>query len=286
MRALEDLWRGIWRHPWKTVRYVFTSFSVIFTLVRALTYFIPAIKIEGKFALGSAIAVSVLYGLWKVWKPSRIEISVANCNTAIEVVFGDLFVQEGIRAIAVSEFFESKLGKPVSDKSVHGVFLKKCFPGGPESFDRQVDEQLKNVTSEEIPQKVDGKTKCYPIGTTALITVNDDRYLLFAFTKTDPSTCKVSSDVKLMWDSLYRLWQRVRIEAGGHPLNIPLVGSGLSGLGLPTSDLLNLIVLSVISETKTREITQKIRIVLHRDRFDALDLREVKEHWEEKRNGL
>ena len=281
MRAFHDLWRGIGRHPWKTAQHIFTSFSVIFTLVKAITHFIPAIKIEGRFALGSAITVSVIYGLWKVWKPSRVEIPVANCNTVIEVVFGDLFTQEGIRAIAVSEFFDSTFGKPVSDKSIHGIFLQKCFPGGPESFDRQVDEQLKDVACTEIPAKVEGKTKCYPIGTTALITVSDDRYLLFAFTRTDPSNCKVSSDVKLMWDSLYRLWQRVRIEAGGYAVNLPLVGSGLSGLGLPTRDLLNLVILSAITETKAREITQRIRIVLHRDKFDALDLRDVKEHWED-----
>src|SRR5712664_816070 len=160
MRAFYDLWRGIWRHPWKTTQHIFTSFSVIFTLVKAITHFIPAIKIEGRFALVSAITVSVIYGLWKVWKPSRVEIPVANCNTVIEVVYGDLFAQEGIRAIAVSEFFDSKSGKPVSSKSVHGMFLNKCFPGGPESFDRQVDEQLKGIACEEIPEKVEGKTKC------------------------------------------------------------------------------------------------------------------------------
>jgi hypothetical protein len=286
VRAFQDLWRGMWRHPLKTVQHVFTSFSVIFTLVKAVTHFIPAIKIEGRLALGLAIAVSVIYGLWKVWKPSRIEIPIANCNTVIEVLFGDLFVQDGIRAIAVSEFFESKLGKPVSDRSIHGIFLQRCFPGGPESFDSRIDEQLRGVEYTEVPQKVEGKTKCYPIGTTALITVNHDRYLLFAFTRTDPSTCKVSSNIKLMWDSLYQLWQRARAEAGGYAINLPLVGSGLSGLGLPTRDLLNLIILSIITETKAREITQRIRIVLHRDRFDGLDLRDVKEHWEDKANGV
>ena len=58
-------------------------------------------------------------GMGKVWKPSKIDICVANCNSTIEVVFGDLFEQDGIRVIAVNEFFDSELGKPVSDKSVH-----------------------------------------------------------------------------------------------------------------------------------------------------------------------
>jgi hypothetical protein len=280
MSSLVDLWRGVYRHPWKTAQYIFTSFSVIFTLVRAITYFIPAIKIEGPFALTSAIVISVVVGLRRVWKPSRIEIPVAHCNTVIEVIFGDLFEQDGIRAIAVNEFFDSKLGKPVSDRSVHGLFIQKCFGGHPEPFDKQVDEQLKNVNSQHI-DKVEGKSECYPIGTTAVITVNQDCYVAFAFAKTDPSTCKASSDVTLMWVALHRLWQRIRIESGGHPVNLPLVGSGLSGIGLPTRDLLDLIILSAITETKAKEVTQRIRIVLHRDRFDALDLRDVRQHWQE-----
>ena len=85
----------------------------------------------------------------------------------------------------------------------------------------------------------------------------------------------------MMWIALHELWQRVRVESGGHAVNLPLVGSGLSGLGLPTRDLLNLIILSAITETKSKEVTQRIRIVLHRDRFDDLDLRDVKKHWKE-----
>jgi hypothetical protein len=84
-----------------------------------------------------------------------------------------------------------------------------------------------------------------------------------------------------MWNALNDLWKRVRIESGGHPVNLPLVGSGLSGLGLPTRDLLNLIILSAITETKAREITQRIRVVLHRSRFEDLDLRDVKQFWRE-----
>jgi hypothetical protein len=85
----------------------------------------------------------------------------------------------------------------------------------------------------------------------------------------------------MMWVALNDLWQRVRIESGGYAVNLALVGSGLSGLGLPTRDLLNLIILSAITETKAKEVTQRIRIVLHRSRFDDLDLRDVKQHWKE-----
>jgi hypothetical protein len=280
MQSLKDLWRGISRHPWKTSGYIFTAFSVLFTIVRGVTQFMPGVVIQGEYPLTALLIISVFYGFVKVWKPSIVEITIAHTNTTIEVLFGDFFEQEGIRALAVTEFFDSKLGKPVSEKSLHGLFLKKCFGGQPESFDKQVDEELKNIEGTEVP-KIEGKTKCFPLGTTALIRVDQDRYLIFAFAKANPQDCKAYADVTMMWDSLHKLWQRARIEAGGDPVNLPLVGSGLSGLGLPTRDLLNLIILSAITETKANQVTTKIRIVLHRDRFEDLDLREVKKHWEE-----
>jgi len=269
---------GIIRNPLKAAGYAFSSFSVIFTLIKAITHFVPAIKIEGPEALAVVAIISLCFGLRKVWKPTKIEIKIANSNTVIEVVFGDLFEMKGIRVIAVNEFFDSKIGKPVSGKSLHGIFLQKCFGGHPSAFDEQVDEELKNTTSIQVV-KIEGKTKSYPIGTNALITANSDRYIFFALSKTNPETCKAYSDVNMMWVALHELWHRARIESGSEEINLPLVGSGLSGLGLPTRDLLNLIILSGITATKSREVTQKIRIVLHSDRFEDIDLREVKQHW-------
>jgi len=226
-QSLKDLGFGIRRHPWKTAGYIFTAFSVIFTVVKATTQFIPQVQIQGPYALSAALLISIAWGLWKVWKPSEVSIKIANCNTTIKIVFGDIFQQDGIRAIAVSEFFDTKLGRPVSDKSLHGIFLKKCFGGYQEAIDKQIDGELANETGTQVP-KVEGKDRCYPIGTSAMVKVNDDCYLLFAFAKADPATCKCFSDVELMWRGMHKMWERARVECGGHPLNLPLVGSGLS----------------------------------------------------------
>lgn len=280
MQKFVDLWRGIKTQPKKLGIHVFASFSMVFTVVKGITQFFPNSKIDGPVPLGIILFGCLVYGLFIVWKPSTTSFAVANCDTVIEIVFGDLFEQEGLRAIAINEFFDSQLGKPVSEKSVHGIFLMRCFGGHPEAFDAQLAIQLKDVKGIEV-SKIEGKQVCYPVGTTALITANSDRYIVFVFAKTEPATCKAFSDVELMWRSLHALWQRVRAEANGFPVNLPLVGSGLSGLNLPTRDILNLIILSVITETKARQITQNIRVVLHQSRFKDVDLRDVKEHWKE-----
>jgi len=84
----------------------------------------------------------------------------------------------------------------------------------------------------------------------------------------------------MLLDALDGLWKFARIKSDGEPLNLPLVGGGLSRIGLPARDLLNLIILSAIKETKVKEIAKTIRIVLHPSLFEEVDLREVKMHWE------
>ena len=44
--------------------------------------------------------------------------------------------------------------------------------------------------------------------------------------------------------------------------------------GLTSRDLLNLLMLSAITETKAKD-----RVVLHRSKFSEVDLREVIRHW-------
>jgi hypothetical protein len=277
-----DLGRGIIRGWKKLVLTTFATFSVLFTLASAVDFFIKGAEMKTKTVFAILGLVSLAYALWTVWKPSKVEISIANCATCIEIVFADLFTQDGIRAIAVNEYFDSKIGKPVAPGSLHGLLITKCFGGHPQPFDDQLITELAGYPSTPEPSKVEGKNIKYEIGATALVKANNDQFLLYALTHTDPATCKASADVTMLWNAINSLWKRARNECNALPLNVPLVGSGLSGLGLPTRDLLNLIILSAITETKAREITKRIRIVLRRDRFDDLDLRDVKSYWKDK----
>src|SRR5207248_10457885 len=97
---------GISSRPWKLAQSTFAGFSVVLTILRGITYFIPAIKFEGVRSLTIAVGIGSIYGLRKAWKPSRIEIPLANCNTVIAIIFGDLFSQDGFRTIPVSELFD------------------------------------------------------------------------------------------------------------------------------------------------------------------------------------
>jgi len=269
---------GIKRHPLKAFVSAFVGFSVLWTIIEGFTYFLPMLDLRGSTSLLVVLVVSLLYSASRVWLPSMVEIPLKLTNTKIQIKFGDIFTEDGFRAIAMSEFFDSELGLPVSDKSIHGIFLKKCFGDHPESFDNMITSELKDVIPQNTNKKK-GKNKRYPIGTTALVSANEDHYLCFALTKADTDTCKVSADVLMLWQALQGLWEKARNSSGGAPIVVPLVGSGISGIGLPSRELLDLIIISVIAETKQQQIAPCIRIVIFPDRFEELDLSKIKRHW-------
>ena len=109
--------------------------------------------------------------------------------------------------------------------------------------------------------------------------MNEDQFFLVALTKTDLNTLKASADIPELWMALVGLWKQVRISAGGHPVVAPLLGGGLSGVGHPGTQLLQLMLLSIVNETKKRKITNDIRIILADDRFNEINLETIKNNW-------
>jgi len=256
------------------------ALGLLLGLYQGICFFLPNTvnNIATKENFLVIIGVSLVYGRIRTWKKYKVDFRISNTDTTIELIFGDLFKEEGFRVIPVNEFFDSEIGKPVSEESLHGILIKKHMDG--KLFDNVVDSQLSENKSETEPNKTMGKNKRYPIGTTVKITT-DANYLLFALAETDPNTCKARCDVATMWKALEGFWQKARSEVGGKPINIPLVGSGLSGVGLPMRDLLNLIILSAIKITQKEKITSKIRVVLTKHSFEELDLQSIKKYWEE-----
>jgi hypothetical protein len=82
-----------------------------------------------------------------------------------------------------------------------------------------------------------------------------------------------------MWAALAGLWQAVRVSSNGHPISLPLVGAGQSGVALEPKHLLRLILLSILVATRDGEVCKRINIVLRDDLFEKVDLQSVKNEW-------
>lgn len=272
---------GIKKRPLKIFIYWFATFSVVWTLIEGITYFITINHLKNVYSLFLIVICGLIYALWANRYLKEVTIPIKHTNSEIKIQFGDIFRSNGVRVIAVNEFFDSELGIPVSAKSLHGMLISKCFGGHGYAFDKIVSEQLKETPSVYVGERKLGKKYKYPIGTSVEIVANSKRYLCFALTHTDINTSKAYADVSVLWKALTGLWDKARVVLGGDSLSMPLIGNGLSGIGLPPKDLLMLLILSMITESKKQIIGTRINIILHDELYDKIDLRKVKEYWTE-----
>jgi Domain of unknown function (DUF6430) len=72
----------------------------------------------------------------------------------------------------------------------------------------------------------------------------------------------------------------VRIEGNLNRIILPLVGNGLSGVGLPPSQLIQLMLISLLKFTKEKELSSTVVIVLQQDVFNSVDLELIKNNWQ------
>lgn len=270
---------GISRHPRRFLLSVGFGYATLWTVLEPI-FSIANLKTTGyncPYLIGY-ILTSIVIGIIVVYPKRKVQFDLNNTNTKVEIEFGDLFATDGHKVISVSEFFDSKIGKPVSPRSLHGIFIERVLGGHTNIFDDAVNSQLFGKHIDKV-QRTDGKTLKYEIGSTITIEHNQSIYFLFALTRTD-NDCNANSTPALMLRALDGLWDKVRIEGNGKDINLPLIGNGLSRIGLPQSQLLQLTLISLLKAAKERDLCSTIRIVLTPDVFDKIDLEIIKNNWQ------
>jgi hypothetical protein len=236
--------------------------------------FFSQIKPDGLLQYSFLVLPSIAYGVWRAWPVSKIELTVPNSDSVLCIEFGDIWEKNGCIAIQVNEYFDSLIGDHVSTNSLHGQFIQKVLRSQSADFDMHVAKALATEPFEAVIRS-SGNTKKYKIGTTAAIDIGPKRFLLYAFTKTDITTLKASATVHEIWDALAGLWNSVMVNSNGDPVYMPLVGGGLSGVGLPAKNLLQILIISFSYYTKKNKLTNKLTIVLPKTLSKEIDLREL-----------
>lgn len=278
MKFFDSLWLGVRRHPLKFLAFWFVAYGILWTLIESTVSLLSLSGFSGPLYYGGLVVVSLAAALTRAYPPSSIDFKVKNSNTKVTVSFGDVFERDGHIAIPVNEYFDSELGLPVSNKSLHGMVIEKHFGGHAASFDQLVAGELKDIPYSQV-QRNGGKPNQYPIGTSASVQTSSHKFILFALCKTDIANFKASSSISHLVQALECLCTKARVVLGGHRLIVPLAGSGLSGIGLPANQLLQLILLVLVNETKKNQFALELDVVVHPDRYDEIDLSMIKALW-------
>ena len=200
-------------------------------------------------------------------------------DTTISIAFGDFFKMKGFKAVGVNDFFDSLVdNRHISQKSLHGLMLLTYWNDNTLIWDEQVSKSLKGLEAKH-ENRLTGKNLRYPIGATAHTVAKSENFLCTAISHTDIDTLETRStsiDIQL---AMRNLLAKARSVCANETLNIPLIGSGLSRVGVKSNILLELILLSIFQETKIKKITSKIQIILPVDRVDEFNLLTIKNNW-------
>ncbi len=278
MKLLHAVALGVRRHPLRFISEIFLGYSAIWTLLESASYFFVDLKLQGAGYYLCLVILSVLIALARAYQHRSIHFKIGHSNTKVTVLFGDLFDRAGHLAIPANEYFDSQLGLPVSPSSLHGIVLNRFFASHPASFDQLVASDLAGTPSSPV-QRTGGKTDQFAIGTTASVRTNSHKFLFFALCRTNTATFKASASLPDLLRALEGLCAKARNILGGEKLVVPLVGSGLSGIGLPANQLLQLILLVLVNETKKNQVALEIEVVVHPSRFDEVDLGSIETFW-------
>lgn len=222
----------------------------------------------------SAVAV----GLWRSRYRSAVTIGIPSTDSSVEISFGDIFEDSKVVVIPVNEFFDGELGDHVSDLSLHGQFIKRILHGDSDCFYRLTDAALEDEEAIAI-DRTSGRRKQYQIGTVARLAVDDKTYLLAALSRTDLTTLKASATVDELWSCLSGIWEAVRAYSGGKIARMPLVGSGLSGVGLPPRNLIEIVLTSFLFHSKKQKVADKVALVLPLSLWGRVDLLSIQKSW-------
>lgn len=278
------------RHSFKTAAWYYPR-SVLATLGLFWLIIEPIIGLTGKsiaLTYWQLLVLSALSGIiWLIVDGSyfsgflkqSIEIKSNGFDTRIVIKFGDIFQEDGWRSVAVNDFFDSIVDdRFVSSKSLHGILLQRYWAGNTDDWDLQVDEQLTGLECSSETRN-GGKQNRYEIGTTAAVRKDGNRFLCVALSCTDISSQETKASSSDLHQAVRGLLEKARSVCANEPLSIPLMGSGLSRVGIKNNILVDLILTAIFEETKINKVTSEIRIVLPKEKASEINLASLQKDW-------
>ena len=212
------------------------SFYVLMTLIGLLSTLFTILGVSlsdcinnvwGRLGVVVAIFVLsyvVIYGLiGEIFKDS-VQLSINGTNIIIS--YGDIFAVEGWKIIGCDTHFDTRVNDVVISKnSLHG---KMMLEHG------NISDILGVVEKEAIRlslTKNENGLYDFPLGTIIrYIRKTDDKdenYLLLAMTKLDDQF-KACTNMAEFENMLMRMWTEIDRVYAGHPIVIPLLGTGIS----------------------------------------------------------
>lgn len=267
------------RNPRKVVASGLVVYGAIWLVLEPFLTLVPTVRGTsiGWLPFFGLVLVSATIGLLRVARLQEIPIKFLG-NTVV-VVFRKLWSYDGIKVIPVSRYmFETEVVPTSLLAQLIGRFADSEGPAGISLYRQKLKAALEGRQYEERERLPDrGKERYYELGTTANIKHRGHDYFLVAVTKTElrRHIPKDNCDITKLWIAIEKLWEEARSQALDKDINIPLIGSGITGINLSPNLILGLNLLAIVNSVveEGQITTGKIRIVIHPEYFwEEVDL--------------
>ncbi|MEP3341970.1 MAG: macro domain-containing protein [Hyphomicrobiales bacterium] len=227
---------------------------------------------------GLALVLFIIYlVIW--WHANSLkEVVIKIDGTTVTVKSGDIFNEEGLKAIAFNEYFDTVVDNIlISERSLNGIFLSSKLNGTIPELDAEIERypfEEGEILQQEAP-RTDGKKVKFRLGT---IFVKDD-FLLTAMSKFDTSN-RANLTMPEYLEFLINFWDRVNKVYAQRSVVTPIFGSGITRIrghrNISDEDLLKIMLWTFrISEMRFK-YPAKLTIVVHTSKIDQVNLLDLK----------
>ncbi len=207
--------------------------------------------------------------------------SVAVGVTSVEIKAGDIFEQDGLKAIAFNEYFDTQVDdKIIAKKSLNGQVIDKFFTDVNELNQKiEADKYLNspgNILKENIERE--GKGTRYKLGSSILV----DEFIFTAFTKfSDRNEAQLTMQEYI--DFLLSFWNEINRLYAQRAVTVPIFGSGITRFKNGFEDInINELLKIMVWTFKISKIKfvypAKLTIIIPEGRLKEINLFEIKEN--------
>jgi hypothetical protein len=257
-------------------------FSIISGIISfvLLFNFIPRQYVEYLSYFGIVIFVVLIIIYLTIWGRANIvtDINFEIDGSIVNIKSGDLFSEEGLKAIAFNEYFDTIVDdKIISSNSLNGIFINNYFKNNVSELDSIIDNTIleEDIIDDHVIRLQRGKTKRTRLST--IVVFND--FLLTAFSKFDRYDRAILTMPEYI-EFLINFWDRVNRIYAQRNISVPIFGSGITRIkehkNIGDEELLKIMIWTFkLSEMKFK-YPAKLTIVINKEKIKQINLFNLK----------
>ncbi|POY36453.1 hypothetical protein C3K47_11970 [Solitalea longa] len=265
----------------KDVRNIFWKYFSIISGIISFILLFNFIPDEYKqcliyFGYLSFAALIVIYVIIWLNANNLKQININIDGSTVNIKRGDLFTEEGLKAISFNEYFDTIVDdKIISSRSLNGIFINRYFKDKVTELDNFINANSENEDLIQVVRKQGGKTKKFKLST--IIVYND--FLLTAFSRFDEHDRAILTMPEYI-EFLINFWDRVNRIYAQKNVSVPIFGSGITRIkehkNIGDEDLLKIMLWTFrLSEMKFK-YPAKLTIVIHEEKIGQINLFNIK----------